>query len=261
MANQNTARNPIEKIPPRIPTQLPPKQVEEVRKRMEQRKNKKNQAPKSYAQASSPAADVLKLKDAFLTLPNKKIIEIHNASLNKTNTKGKKIQYITKGPSRKQAIVSLLGQYTTTIMNNAGFHVSSINSHLKGLKSTLQVEFIRPTAEGIIIATNNIPASSDLSTMEKYIKSIEDIGQSDVSALHFPQLKTYLKIIGIPYIQPSDLAITSNNITNYLKNSNLFEDTTLAARPALSKHSQSRTWPSYGSTHGIHKMVLRPKHL
>jgi len=86
LANQNTARNLIKNISPCIPIRLPPKQVEEVRKRMEQRKNKKNQVPKSYAQASSPAANVLKLKDAFLALPNKKIIEIHNASLNKSNT-------------------------------------------------------------------------------------------------------------------------------------------------------------------------------
>jgi len=100
--------------------------------------------------------------------------------------KGKKIQSTTKGPSRKQAIVPLLGQHINSIMNNAGFHVSSINGLLKNLKSVLQAEFIRSIAEGIIIATNSIPTSSNLTIMEKYIKSIEGIGQNDVSMPRLP---------------------------------------------------------------------------
>jgi len=84
-------------------------------------------------------------------------------------------------------------------MNNAGFHVSSINSQLKGIKSTLRVEFIWSTSEGIIITTNNVPAASDLSTMERYIKSIEGINQSDVLTPRLPQSKLYLKITDISF--------------------------------------------------------------
>ena len=135
-------KNPVEKTPPPIPLHLPCEQLEEVRKHMEQRKKNKNTANKSYVQASSLVADILKLRDAFPALPNRKIIEIHNASLNKPSPKGKKIQVTTKDPSRKQAIIPLLTQHAVTIMNNAGHHVGSINSHLKGLKSTLQAEFI-----------------------------------------------------------------------------------------------------------------------
>jgi len=47
----------------------------------------------------------------------------------------------------------------------------------------------------------------------------------------------YLKITGIPYIQPSGIAISSDDIINYLKDSNLFEDTTLAAKPRIIKAS------------------------
>jgi len=90
-SNHPSASHAIEKYPtgkisPCIPIQLLPKQVEEIRKRLDQRKNKKTLALKSYAQASWPVADILKLKDAFLALSNKKIIKIHNASLNKTHT-------------------------------------------------------------------------------------------------------------------------------------------------------------------------------
>jgi len=166
---------------------------------MKQIKRNKNSI-KSYAQASSLAVNILKPRDAFPALPNKKIIEIHKAILNKEPPKDRKIQITTKGPSRKQAIVLILAQQSVIIMNNAGFHISSINSWLKGIKSTLQVEFIQSSAEGLIIATNNVPAASDLSTMERYIKSIKGINQNDISAPRLPQSKSYLKITGILYI-------------------------------------------------------------
>jgi len=175
-------RNTVEKIPPSIPKRLPHKQVEEVRKCLEQKKSKGKNSTKSYAQVSSPANDILKLRDAFPALPNKKIIKIHNATLNATQPKGKKkISITTKGPSRKQAIVPLLGKHILSTMNNAGLHVNSINGLLKGIKSTLRAEFIRPAIESIIITTNNVPASSDLLVIERYVKSIEGIGLNEVA--------------------------------------------------------------------------------
>jgi len=66
----------VEKIPPPIPKRLPCKQVDEIRNRLNQR-NKGNSKNKTYVQVSSLAANILKLRDAFSTLPNRKIIEIH----------------------------------------------------------------------------------------------------------------------------------------------------------------------------------------
>ena len=197
-SNDKGKRSLVAKVPPPIPTRLPKKQIEEAKKHWEKRKIN-NKSTKSFAQAASPASDILKLRDAFLVLPNKKIIEIHNATLNKEPIKGRKIQSTTKGPSRKQAIVPIPLVQANIIMNNAGFHVSSINSQLKGIKSTLRVEFIWSTSEGIIITTNNVPAASDLSTMERYIKSIEGINQSDVLTPRLPQSKLYLKITDISF--------------------------------------------------------------
>jgi len=51
--------------------------------------------------------NILKLRDTFPALPNKKIIKIHNAVFNKLMNKDKKIQITTKGLSRKQAIILL----------------------------------------------------------------------------------------------------------------------------------------------------------
>jgi len=81
--------------------------------------------------------DILKLRDIFPALPNKRIIKIHNEMLNKPIQKDKKIQYTTKGPSRKQAIVLLLAQHSNTIMNNASQYIEFIKNLLKSLKSTL----------------------------------------------------------------------------------------------------------------------------
>jgi len=114
-------------------------------------------------------------------------------------------------------------------MSNADFHVSSINNQLKGIKSTIRTEFIRSSSQGVTITTNNVPVVSDLSTIERYVKSIEGINQKDILAPRLPQSKLYLKITGFPYIQPSGLALTSEDITNYLKNIDLFENITLAA--------------------------------
>jgi len=182
--NKEKTKSTTGNIPPHIPPRLPSKQVEEVRKRLNLRNNKKNPSPlRSYAQVSSPANNILKLRDAFPALPNKKIIEIHNATLNGTQPKDKKkISTTTKGPSRKQAIVPLLSQHVNSIMNNARLHVNSINGMLKGIKSTLRAEFIRPATQSIIITTNNIPMPSDLSIIERYIKSIDGIKVNEVDA-------------------------------------------------------------------------------
>lgn len=227
--HQDTRKNLVAKIPLPIPARLLYKQLEEVKKQIEQRQSQgKNIYTKSYAQTTTSAADILKLRDAFPALPNKKIIKICSTTLNKPMQKDKRIQYTTKGPSRKQAIVPFMPQYSVLIMNNTSQYIGAINSLLKGLKSTLHAEFIWPSVEGIVIATNNVPASSNLTTIKKYIKSIEGISQNEVAAPHLPQSKSYLKIIGIPFIQPSSLALTSDNITNFIRNSDMFENITLA---------------------------------
>ena len=51
------------------------------------------------------------------------------------------------------------------------------------------------------------------------------------------QSKSYLKIIGISYIQPSSNSITSEEITNFLSHTGLFESITLASKPRVIKAS------------------------
>jgi len=253
----------VENIPPPIPKRLPRKQVDKIRNHLDQRRKAKS-TNKSYAQVSSPAADIFKLHDTFPALPNRKIIKIHQASLSKAPLVKRKVQITTKGPSRKQVIIPISSQQADIIMNNAGFHVSSINNQLKGIKSTIQVEFIRPSAQGVIIITNNVLAASDLSIIERYVKFIEGINQKDVLAPRLPQSKSYLKITGLLYIQPSGLALTREDITNYLKNSDLFENIILAAQPrvikALPKSDMAIIWIDIWDTQSGSKAKILINH-
>jgi len=47
--------------------------------------------PLSYTQATNSTVSILKIKEVFLTLPNKKILEIHNIAFSKPGNKKQKI--------------------------------------------------------------------------------------------------------------------------------------------------------------------------
>ncbi len=79
-------------------------------------------------------------------------------------------------------------------------HVANINCALKTIKSNIIADFIRVDRKGIIITTNNISLGSDLQEIEKYVKNSLPFDVENISSLRLPQSKSYLKIVGIPYI-------------------------------------------------------------
>jgi len=73
-------------------------------------KNKGNSgktSTKSFTQATATAKNIFKIKEAFSALLKKKIIEMHNIAIDKLANRSRRIQIITKSPSRKQAIVPI----------------------------------------------------------------------------------------------------------------------------------------------------------
>lgn len=238
--SKNPDSNPIRRVPPPIPPRPTKEQLEKSKNRQAGRIAKdtnRTNPTKSFAQVTALAANILKIKEAFPALPDKKIIEIHNAALNKPTIKGRKIQVTTKGPSRKQAIVPLPDKHTDRIMEDAGAHVHLINNLLKNIKSNLCTEYIRLCTGGISIATNSVPVASDLNTIERYLKSIKGINHDKVSSPHLPQSKSYLKIIGTPYVQPNGCNLSSDDITNIIRQTGLFESISLASKPRVIKAS------------------------
>ena len=172
-----------------------------TRKQIEKSKIHSKPAPSlTYAQAVNLLVNILKIKKAFSILLNKKIIEIHNATFSNPDFKNKKIQLTTKGLSWKQALVFISTNLANIIMEEAYNHVFQINNLLKNIKLTLRAEFICPRPGGISINTNNVPNPSNLTIMERYLKSIERAQNDEILALHLSQSKSYLKITGISYI-------------------------------------------------------------
>jgi len=131
-------------------------------------------------------ASILKIKEAFPALPNKKILEIHDTAFSKPDNKGRRIQHITKGPSRKQAIVPTSDNIKDIIMGEANTYIFQINMLLKSIKSTMRAEFIRPCPGGVSINTNNIPNTSDLNTIERYLKLINGAGNNEMLVSQLP---------------------------------------------------------------------------
>ena len=125
------------------------------------------------------AENILYIKEAFLALPNSKILDIYNSAF-LTTQKKKKIQITIKEPSRKQAIVPILEKHVDLIMKEASTHVGLINGLLKNTKFTIWSEFIYLCLDGVSITTNNILAPSNLGLIEKYIKSIDSINNNKV---------------------------------------------------------------------------------
>jgi len=122
-------------------------------------------------------------------------------------------------------------------MTDASSHVHLINNLLKNIKSSTRAEYIQPCPGGLSIATNNVPAPSDLTLIERYIKSIDGINNDEVLTPRLPQSKSYLKITRIPYIQPNGNRLTSEDIINFIASADIFETISLASKPRVIKAS------------------------
>jgi len=172
----------------------------EKSKAHQQKISTKEKSSLFYAQIASNVTNALKIKEAFPALPNKKVLEMHKAAFGQYANKAKKVQFTTKGPSRKQAIILVHNDLVESIMDDASTHVFQINALLKNVKSLMHSEFICPCSGGIAIVTNNVPNPSDLSIIEKYFKSVKGINSNDIPSPRLPQFKSYLKIMGLPYL-------------------------------------------------------------
>jgi len=226
----------ITKVPLPIPPR-PSKEILEKSRAHQQKIATKGKSPLSYAQIASNVTNALKIKEAFLALPNKKVLKMHNAAFGQHTNRAKKVQFITKGPSRKQAIIPVHNDLADSIMGDASTHVFQINTLLKNVKSLMHSKFIRPCSGGIAIITNEVPNPSDLSIIGNYFKSVEGINSNDIPSPRLPQSKSYLKITGLPYLRTDGNKITSKNITDFMKHINLFKNISLATKPHIIKAS------------------------
>ena len=83
---------------------------------------------------------------------------------------------------------------------------------------------------------NKLANTSDLTTIKKYVKNIQNINPDVIKSPHLVKFKSYLKIVGLSYIMEQGI-ITPNIIKDILKELYLFKDVTLASKLYIIKVS------------------------
>jgi len=107
---------------------------------------------------------------------------------------------ITKGPSKKQVIISMSLLNTNRVMTK------------------------------LVIITNKVAATLDLNIIEKYIKNVNDVDVNNVMSPRLSQIKSYLKILDISYfIENTVLLITSDIVESVIKSTHIFNNTVLVS--------------------------------
>ena len=141
-------------------------------------KKSQNTTKKSYVQVSANptntsniARNILKIKEAFPKLQNKKI-EIVQKIISRQDRPKPKLNIITKRLSHKQVIVSMSNNSITGFIKNLSTHIVNINKILKNIKSSTMADFIYIDNKSIIITTKNITSPSDPQTIKQYVKSM-----------------------------------------------------------------------------------------
>ena len=194
--------------------------------------------PKSNATSSNIAINMLKIKETFLNLPNRKIDTIQKV-INSLNDKPKpRLNMTTKGPSHKQVIIPINNDLGKRFIKDLATHITNINHALKNIKSNICANFICADNKDIIITTNNIASNSNLQKIKKYIKNSLQTNDDSIATPRLPQSKSYLKIVGIPYfVNKSNTCISSEDIEHILKNNHIFNNIVLASRLRVIKVS------------------------
>ena len=192
-----------------------------------------------YAQASKQGTstlDVIKINNMFPSIKAKKIDQINEIVKGSPKAK-RQINMTTKRPLHKQVIIPMSNNNIVKFMKNSSMHIANINRNLRSTKSEVSVNFIQAELVGITIVTNKVSQASGLTTIENYMKNSESIDSSQVDTPHLPQLKSYLKIIGIPYFLNGNCQehLNSSNVESIIKQNHMFNNITLVSKPRVIK--------------------------
>jgi len=89
----------------------------------------------------------------------------------------------TQEPSRKQIIIPMSLNNVVRVMAQSTIHVLNINNSLKDIKLEICTDFICFDNNGVIITTNKVVSTSDMNTIEKYIKNLNNVDSNKVMSL------------------------------------------------------------------------------
>jgi len=96
----------------------------------------------SYTQASTPKVnEILKLKENFSNLSNKKIKSIHN-TINDSGKIKPRINITTKEPSCRQIIIYMDDDNKVKLIASFNLYITNLNRVLKNIKSDVRADFV-----------------------------------------------------------------------------------------------------------------------
>ena len=113
-----------------------------------------------------------------------KMLKVKNSS---RGTKKSKINMITRGQSKREVIIPMIKTNAELIINSAHIHISNINKCLKNSKSDIFADFIQFNVNGIIITTNKPASDLNLSTIEKYLKNVQNVNPDSIESPCLPK--------------------------------------------------------------------------
>ena len=158
------------------------KEVNEISKffKKSTKPSEKKDFSKSYAQASLLLiSEILKIKKTFPKLQASKIDNIHKI-INSIRKPKPELNMMTKGPSRKQVIISMNNKNKTKFIESSSSHVTNLNRVLKNINLEVIADFVHIDQASITIVTNKITSSLDLQTIERYVKNANQIDSNRV---------------------------------------------------------------------------------
>ena len=181
---------------------------------------------------------VLHIKDVFPILPANKVAEIMDIINKNIGAKKPKINITTKRLSRKQIIIPITDSNAEIIVNSANQQITNINRCLKEIKLDITADFIYKIDDRIVITTNKAIAALDLKIIKKYLKNNNEINSDSIKSLYLLMSKSYLKIIGLPYIlEQTNSSVTPNIIKSIIKEIHIFNNIILASKSCIVKAS------------------------
>ena len=179
---------------------------------------------------------ILYVKEVFPELLADNIEKIIKVTNNKGGQKKPRINMTTKELLRKQVIIPMAKLNAELIVNSANTHISNVNKCLNNIKSDIITDFICLTNNGIIITIKKPANTSDLLTIEKYLKDIQNVNLDSIESPQLPKSKSYLKIVGLFHKMEQGI-LTPDIVEGVLKESHLFEGIILTSKPCVIKMS------------------------
>ena len=126
----------------------------------------------------------------------------------------------------------------TKFIEKSSIHITNINRALKNIKLEVMADFIHSDQVSITIVTNKITSSLNLQTIKKYIKNANYIEADEVKVSCLPQFKSYLKIIGVPYlVENTNTPIIADSVEVVIKSNQIFNNIIIVSKLCIIKVS------------------------